>query len=927
MQVGQIIRGKENTYILRQQIGNPGLYGQAYLCAPSDKNNDFNSNNASLLVVKSIRKDAPRDAKQRLHEEAKTLEKVTEAEEQVGVHYAIRLIDQSADDQLEAFIVLEQATGENFAEQILPRDNSFKIGGNFEFVVLEIMYNFAKALRCVHQAGLLYLDMKLDNLFWNSEQQTLRIIDWNVVQETSFGKGVAGDWARFGARLYEAYTGQYLEISPEGNLSSNGPTGTRWSSLPFGIQTIITEALALRYTNDDTLISDLERELKLLSIAQQQNFQKLLDIAQAETNKQSKPITILAALSRAETLVEQLPGTKTEQTLNSIHELKQLANERLGRVSNQILNQAFTFLKQGNFSLAQQYFQRSYDNSSKKDARARRGLWLSRIATRDLQRYSSVATELQEAIDTLDGDPENLRISERRLTMVKDLLQDQEEFKLLQLETKLLQAKFSEDQATIQRVLDEQYKFNRFYTDYPDLYTLYNDLAEKLKWLQENEKLQQQKSDLQAKITKERLLIEQINYNTPYRDQLALFTKLKQSLTALGDKNLASELHQTNLRINDLTILNEYENLIQEAQNTSHDQENLEALYQRAKASPLAALIEKLILYGEQKQEKLKQQLADQQKHIENTIIHYSNKNNEIMEDILQSLIHIKDFTQDSSFQNNNMLHQIHNSIIHIRDFTHNSSFQNNATLEQIHNTISSIKESTQDTYQLDHTKQDNSVQLLQLQYKFDLINYYINSGLLESAEREMQPQYEHSDVVVIDALKQKLAKRKETAQQYHNKLGELLSKQDTQNIPDIVEIYSDLSSIQIDNNKYYEDGKQIISLIFDSLDREIKLPRLFKTSHLFNDYSKLLTIMWKDILKARKLLLNNSIQLPCCEEFYQQLKLAFLAMVELREAQKLSSPQRDNAIKNAIAKIQNIHIQTDNLTTNLQKVIAQVQQ
>ena len=55
--------------------------------------------------------------------------------------------------------------------------------------------------------------MKLDNLFWDHERldDPLRIIDWNVTSSVA-ERGVAGDWARFGALFFLPEQATYWDV-------------------------------------------------------------------------------------------------------------------------------------------------------------------------------------------------------------------------------------------------------------------------------------------------------------------------------------------------------------------------------------------------------------------------------------------------------------------------------------------------------------------------------------------------------------------------------------------------------------------------------------------------------------------------------------------------------------------------------------------
>src|SRR5215212_7999809 len=177
MQVGDIIKGVKGqatgvAYLVAQAIGTPGLFGQAFLCRRTDDNSE--------VVVKTLRAGRPPEDRERFFQEADTLDRMADFEQRAGKHYAVRLLDQSAPEAIETFIVLERASGQNVLDDMLRQIVDWRHAPLDEQLALEIARHFAQALRIAHQAGICYDDMKLDNLFWNHARpdDPLRIIDW-----------------------------------------------------------------------------------------------------------------------------------------------------------------------------------------------------------------------------------------------------------------------------------------------------------------------------------------------------------------------------------------------------------------------------------------------------------------------------------------------------------------------------------------------------------------------------------------------------------------------------------------------------------------------------------------------------------------------------------------------------------------------------
>lgn len=91
MQPGDIIIGASGQqFALEKSLGQPGLIGQVYLGHRVDNESD-----QARYAIKTLRPDRPADDKERFFQEAETLRKMEAVETPVGVHYAVRLIDQA----------------------------------------------------------------------------------------------------------------------------------------------------------------------------------------------------------------------------------------------------------------------------------------------------------------------------------------------------------------------------------------------------------------------------------------------------------------------------------------------------------------------------------------------------------------------------------------------------------------------------------------------------------------------------------------------------------------------------------------------------------------------------------------------------------------------------------------------------------------
>jgi hypothetical protein len=463
MQVGETIKGHKTgkAYTLTKPLGTPGLFGQAFLCEDRD--------DQTSTVVKTMRTGRPADDRERFFEEARTLQRVAKVEEQAGVHYAVRLLDTSHPNAPEPFLILERATGQNVLLDILETVPNWDYAPLDEHLALDIALHFARALSYTHQAGLCYDDMKLDNLFWEPRRPDgcpLRIIDWNVTSESSERGGVAGDWARFGARLYEMRTGIRIGIDRDGSVMGEGPRGPRWQRLPAGIRAIIEKALSLAYQDDAVLLRDMERE----QVQAKMTWADLLERA-TSADGAGKDIEVLAPLSRAKPLIEQLAreDPQRERALERCAELRERAETRRGVASASKLTTARGLIgREPRF--AAERLERLYAEASKLDPRPRRWLWLAEVAQQNSAVYKAYRADLEAAIVALDrDDPATARTNFAVVEAPPDLAP----LTSLRAETEAL---FQAKNGNLDGALENLEKLQHLFGTYPDLRERKEDL-------------------------------------------------------------------------------------------------------------------------------------------------------------------------------------------------------------------------------------------------------------------------------------------------------------------------------------------------------------------------------------------------------------------------------------------------------------------
>ncbi|MEI7768341.1 MAG: hypothetical protein WCI67_00050 [Chloroflexales bacterium] len=808
MQVGQTITGMSGTYYLRKPLGTPGLYGQAFLCT-SVQEKDF--------VVKAIRADAPSDARKRLDDEAQTLSAVAAAEDIAGVHYAVRLIDRSAGSEPEAFIVMERATGVNVLDDILADVGDWNSGGLDELLTLRIMRAFADALCHVHQAQRLYLDMKIDNLFWDDDSDELRIIDWNVVGDLrESSSGVAGDWARFGARLYEMRTGQRIGIDRDGTMIGNGPNGPRWDALPAGIRTIISRALALGYSSDEQILNDLNRELEHTRLGA--SWDRLLSISEIADGNNAPPIDVLAPLSRAATIVNTLPpsGARSD-ALAQISRLERHANERQGRVAEETLKSAFRLLSTGNVSVALSQFQRAYQVSGQNDPRPRRGIWIAQIAAANPQAYAGVAKDLEEAVELLNlpqpslGD---LNSSMRRLNIVAEDVGTAPTFNYLQSEVRLKHTHVEKGAAA---ALARKAEFVELCREYPDLEAYFTQIEEERRTAARRVTADAQHAKFTAELAASREQVRAITLQLSYGERIKRYEALCQLLHTVDDLEAIKECGDLQAMIDDLRPINELNEIIAEAQNVrTNDLQNLEAFYRRVSATNLAPIANQLVEYSRMK---AWAQLSTAIKHQQSEVL-----------SALQ--------------QQSSALSGFKTSVEQISTLSHRLR----AIEESLANAGDALPSRSQP---VDPSAQTH---LLTFLYEVNTIRDQIEAGLLSNATermRRVRSQYVGSQMP--SDYEQRIERRKKAADLACQRFDAAMNPGTEIDFNAAIEAYREMLRLWVDNGQFYQKGEMIIERVVESLGVAVSIPYTSVNVKLFQERAENINLFFKEVNDASK--------------------------------------------------------------------------
>lgn len=545
MQPGTLAQGQKNTYTVQASIGEPGLYGIAYRAVAPD---------GTSVVIKALRADRPLEDKDRVVAEVQTLRRVAVVEDANQSHYAVRLIDESRPESTPPFIVMELATGQNVLD-LVGRVMDWEHAPLAESTVLTIAREFAQAIHYAHEAGICYDDMKLDNLFWDASRpdgNPLRIIDWNVVSDVQT-RGVNGDWARFGARLYEMLTGQYLGISRDGDVEGAVERAARWPLLPYGLRSIINRALNpqsnLRYQSDSEVLADLDREIDIRT----QPLDEILRRGRVAAGGKQWEIA-LAAIDRAKRMLEE-QDTPDERMQAQISQLQTEIEYGAGRARSNELDSGKRLLSRNEYGLAVERLQSVFTSVQGRDSRARWWLWLAELAhEQGAKWYASFRDELEAGVNALEqsefpgaAKSFGLLLRQTSLPLIKTLsieaLARSKEAKLLTEKPNLT---LDDQILRLKDVLEKISEIKESFAQYADLNEWHTTLQSKLRLLERQRDRAEKQARQIAAVEKQMQLGDSDYAQQRWEAALATYAAARVVYaTLIGDQLPGSQVAQT----------------------------------------------------------------------------------------------------------------------------------------------------------------------------------------------------------------------------------------------------------------------------------------------------------------------------------------------------------------------------------------------
>ena len=289
---GDRLRGRRGVFDLQARAGR-GRTGQVFralwegtgrLVAVKIRWDDLGEKERARLAKQDISWPAPLtdDARPLFAAEGITLIKLRDAEEACGdglrmVPELFEMWPPPASDPRTVpdthYIVEEFIESEQVNDLIgrLPEEEALLIGKRFcrllHLLHTQLKRTYASVVGSDESGRPVFVsDMKLQNLWWDRQTQTLKVTDWNVIGPEGDLSGEQADLFRFSRYLYQMLVGSGLQ-EQDGLIRTRPDAAPGWHKLSLGSQQVLQKALhankAQRYQTAQELENALDDQWKL----------------------------------------------------------------------------------------------------------------------------------------------------------------------------------------------------------------------------------------------------------------------------------------------------------------------------------------------------------------------------------------------------------------------------------------------------------------------------------------------------------------------------------------------------------------------------------------------------------------------------------------------------------------------------------------
>lgn len=324
---------KGNTYEIIRYLGE-GVTAQVYLAKRTVvADGDMRFPPGSQVALKVQQDGLPDDIAQNFRDEATIMGDLAYHLGEENAHLIPSIVERAIERNVEQqFIALEFVVGQ-------PMTDLVKTSGPMtEMDALILAGQVLTVLQTLHkEVRRSYIDFQLQNIWWQAETKTVKVMDWNHVSrralEAEIPPGVPDDLIRFGAFLYQITTGKGAQQTGETAYKLAQRAGERWETLSAALRAAIQRAL--HPNPQKRFITAAGFRMALQEI--QQLWQQEVEDLDLDTLTAMRPIQSAAAkgiavneeqLTTATILVDMLrrrqPGTlKVDEYWQQLQELEE----------------------------------------------------------------------------------------------------------------------------------------------------------------------------------------------------------------------------------------------------------------------------------------------------------------------------------------------------------------------------------------------------------------------------------------------------------------------------------------------------------------------------------------------------------------------------------------------------------------------------
>ena len=270
-----------------------------------------------------------------------------------------------------------------------------------------IVEKFALVLQVLHEdMQKTYSDMKYQNIWWLEDEESIRVTDWNVIDDYS-EEGMKQDLLKFATYAARILVGQ--KPRTQGKLITEDiRKNPNWEKLSFGAQYFLRKALhtnpKYRYQSAKEMHTDLLTLTQAWAWERNEMVKALLDVLdRAESKGKDEYKEALLSYQKAKMLLE-IAGANTNYRLRPADREEYAHRISRGISGTDFIAIGLEFYASTDYKRALENFEQGYQKGSGDIALYRRWRDLGRMAIGIGEDFADFARTLHDAVKELNDD-------------------------------------------------------------------------------------------------------------------------------------------------------------------------------------------------------------------------------------------------------------------------------------------------------------------------------------------------------------------------------------------------------------------------------------------------------------------------------------------------------------------------------------------